>query len=74
MRFEQNTQNICIHTKCWDIIGTGRQQNVGRESRYYNAYFCPKCKKVYYEDYHFTEPIRLFYTKKGTVEYLKEIK
>lgn len=69
--FEKNTQNICHeHIKYWDIIGTGRDNNVGRSSRYYNAYYCPKCKKVYYEDCDFAKPIRLFYSKKATIGYL----
>lgn len=74
MKFEKNTQNVCNnHVDDWEIIGTGRQDGVGHEDRFYNAYYCPKCKKVYYEDYEFSNPIRVFYSKKGTKIHLKSI-
>lgn len=71
--FEKHTQNVCDHNKDWDILGTGRQPNVGAKGKYYNAYYCQRCKKVYYENCHFRELIKVFYSRKGTVEHLKYI-
>lgn len=74
MKFEKNTQNVCNnHVDDWEIIGTGRHEGVGHEDRFYNAYYCPKCKKVYYEDCEFSKPIRVFYSKRGTKIHLKSI-
>lgn len=69
--FEKNHQNYCGHTNEMEILGTGGLSNVGKKDRFYNGYYCPKCKKVYYEDCFFGKPYRLFYTKKGTIDELK---
>lgn len=73
--FEKNTPNVCKeHVDAWIIMGTGRDDGVGKKTRYYNAYYCPICKKVYYEDCDFAEPIRVFYSKKATRQYLLDAK
>lgn len=72
--FEKHTQNVCNHNKHWEILGTGGQDGVGKKGKYCNIYYCPLCKKVYYEDCHFREDlIKIFYSKKGTCDYLKEL-
>ena len=71
--FEKNTQNVCDHNEEWEILGTGGHENVGAKGKYYNIYYCPLCKKLYYEDCHFRELIKVFYSKKGTRDYLKEV-
>lgn len=73
--FENNSQNVCNHNEDWEILGTGGQDNVGvKKGYFYNIYYCPLCKKVYYEDCHFRKDlIKVFYSKKGTGDYLKDI-
>lgn len=69
--FEKNHQGYCGHKEDLIILGSGGINGVGKNNRFYNGYYCPKCKKVYYEDYYFAKPCRLFYTKKGTIDELK---
>lgn len=71
---ERHHNNYCYHTKELMIIGTGGLDNVGRKNKFYNAYYCPLCKKVYFEDFFNNHKIRLFYSKKVTLEHLKYIK
>lgn len=73
--FEKHTQNVFDHHKKWEILGTGGYDKVGVKKNYfYNIYYCPLCKKVYYEDCHFRKDlIKVFYSKKATVDYLIEL-
>lgn len=74
-KFENNNQNVCCHYEQWEILGTGVFDKVGYGNGHYcNLYYCPLCKKVYYEDCHFrTDVIKVFYSKKATCYYLKEL-
>ncbi len=64
---EKHEQGYCGHDHNLEVIG------VGRKSRFYNGYYCPKCKKVYLEDTIFAKPTRMFYSKKATIDHLKYI-
>ncbi|MDF2880248.1 MAG: hypothetical protein K0R54_805 [Clostridiaceae bacterium] len=71
--FEKANQNVCSHIKHWRILGTGGSSYVGKHGHFYNGYYCPKCKKVYYEDTVFSSKIKVFYSKKETNVLLKEM-
>lgn len=61
---------LCCDVENLEILGTGGLSNVGKKGQYHNGYYCPKCKKVFYELADFGDVVHLFYTKKGTMEHL----
>lgn len=72
--FERHHNNYCGHTYDLIPLGLGGLPNVGRKWNFYNGYYCPLCKKVYFEDFHDNHRIRIFYSKKATIQHLKIIK
>ncbi|PLS15082.1 hypothetical protein CVD28_24930 [Bacillus sp. M6-12] len=65
---------LCCGADSLEVIGTGGLGvEVGKKNQWHNLYVCKKCKKVFYELADFGDVVQLFYSKKGTREYQKEL-
>jgi hypothetical protein len=69
-----SNQALCCGTESLEILGTGDMGvKVGKMKQWHNLYACKNCKKVFYELADFGEVVQLFYSKKGSIEYQKEL-
>jgi hypothetical protein len=65
---------LCCNNKSLEILGTGGMGvDVGKRGQWHNLYACTNCNKVFYELADFGDVIQLFYSKKGTREYQKDL-